>query len=247
MFAKILINDVKKNYGDKKLITFEEIYSLAKNIEPELTQFAIRSRLYYLRKQNLLAPVFNNIYTLNVKTNFSPLIGNRVTKINRLLLKNYKNSQICFAETRWLNEFSIHQAFKSCIVCMVEDYMKESVFYYLTDKGLTVIFEPNEKDLNFYINGNESIVISNLTSRSPTFKHNGVIISKLEKLLVDVYTDKYVYFGYQGNEIDRIFENAENKYNINFSEMLNYSRRRGKYYKLKEYLKIRFPQYNKYL
>lgn len=247
MFAKILINNFKNIFGDRKLITFEEIYSLAKNIDPDLTQSAIRSRLYYLRKQNLIAPIFNNIYTLNVKNNFSPLISNGVTKINRLLLKNYKNVQICFAETRWLNEFSIHQAFKSYIVCMVENFMKESIFYYLTDKGLTVIFEPNEKDVNFYINEKESIVISNLTSRSPTLKHNGVIISKLEKLLVDVYFDKNVYFGYQGSEIDRIFENAENKYNINFSEMLNYSRRRGKYYKLKEYLKNRFPQYNKYL
>ena len=247
MFAKLLINNAKNIFGDRKLITFEEIYSLAKNIDPELTQSAIRSRLYYLRKQNLIAPIFNNIYTLNVKSNFFPIIGNSVTKINRLLLKDYKNAQICFAETRWLNEFSIHQAFKSFVVCMVEDYMKESVFYYLTDKGLTVIFEPNEKDVNFYINENESIIISNLTSRSPTFKHNGVIISKLEKLLVDIYIDKNVYFGYQGNEIDRIFEKAENKYNINFSEMLNYSRRRGKHYKLKEYLKNIFPHYNKYL
>ena len=207
----------------------------------------MRSRLSYLRKQNLLAPVFNNIYTFDVKYNFSPPVENNITKINNLLLKNFPYAQICFSETRWLNEFSVHQVFKSDIICMVEEFVTESIFYFLTEKGYRVIYHPNEKDVTYYLGSGGSVIITNLVSRSPVSKYKKVTIPTLEKLLVDAFTDTNIYFAFQDYELIRIFENAESKCNINFSLMLNYSRRRGNYNKLKSYLKTIFPQYESYL
>ncbi len=246
MFSSILLNIVKTEFKGKKLISFEEIYSSAKKNEPKLTEKAVRWRLYYLRDKNLLASVFNNIYTVYVNNNFAPQIGNNVTKINSLLSKDYKATQFCFAESRWLNEFSVHQVFKSNTVCMVEEFMMESIFQFLTDKGFRVIYNPDEKDANLYLSNSESIIVTNLISRSPVFRYKNVRISKLEKLLVDAFFDSNIYSAFQGSELEQIFQNAESKCNINFSSMLNYSRRSGKYEKLREYLKKLFPQYDKY-
>lgn len=247
MFASILLNNIETVFNGKKLLTFEEIYSFARKYEPYVTKANIRSRLTYLKKQSLIASVFSNTYTVDVKNKFNPVIGSKLMKINRALYREFKDTEICFAETRWLNEYSIHQAFSSNIVCMVEEYIAESVFRFLVNKGFKVVLHPDEKDINLYINDNESVLITSLVTRSPTINSKNIRISKIEKLLVDSICDKNIYFAYQGNEIDIIFENAEKKHNINFSEMLNYSRRRGKYEILKSYLIKQFPQYKSHL
>ena len=78
----------------------------------------------------------------------------------------------------------------------------------------------------------DPVVLKSLISRSPTQekrdKNLTINLPQLEKLLVDVYCDRQIYFFYSGVELRNIFNNAFDKYTINLSRLRSYAKRRGK-------------------
>ena len=47
-------------------------------------------------------------------------------------------------------------------------------------------------------------------------------------MLIDTFCDKDIFYFYQGAELVNIFEQAIERYHINFSTLLNYAAQRGK-------------------
>ena len=55
-----------------------------------------------------------------------------------------------------------------------------------------------------------------------------ITLPTLEKLLVDIYDEDKMFHFVQGAEIERIFQNALNRYSINYTTFFGYAKRRGK-------------------
>ena len=63
---------------------------------------------------------------------------------------------------------------------------------------------------------------------------NKKVIS-IEKIMVDLYIDK-LYLFYQGKELQTIYENILEKYDINMKRLLNYAKLRTDIEEYKKYL-----------
>lgn len=62
---------------------------------------------------------------------------------------------------------------------------------------------------------------------APLQRINEISTASLEKILVDLFSDKE-FISFQGNEIYKIFQNAFETYTINESTMLRYTDRKKK-------------------
>lgn len=105
----------------------------------------------------------------------------------------------------------------------------ESVFLFLKEQNLNVFINPTDEILEHYvISSANPIIIKNLLSESPLQMINKYTTITIEKLLVDIYSDKYLFNFYQGKEFQNIIKNAYDKYTVNNTKLLRYASRRGK-------------------
>jgi hypothetical protein len=120
----------------------------------------------------------------------------------------------------------------------VEKDALEPVYSFLKDENFRNIFiEPEDKEIDRYIyEAENAIVLQSLVSKSPTQKVEKASTITLEKLIVDLYCDKKLFAVFQGSELVHIIDNAYNRYAIDFTKLLNYSKRRGKETELMELL-----------
>ena len=109
----------------------------------------------------------------------------------------------------------------------VEKDASEFVFDYLKADGVKAFYKPDQDMVYRYINLDErNVFVKNLVSEAPLQKIEGILVSTLEKILVDIYCDQD--FSYlQGSEYERIAENAMTIFNINKTKLLRYAKRRG--------------------
>jgi hypothetical protein len=129
------------------------------------------------------------------------------------------------------------QAFRKLIIIEPEEIIAESVFYFLKEKGFKeVYFKPGTKEIELYA-GNSPItyIIKSLVSKSPVLKKNSHTPG-IEKILVDLYCDKELFYSYQDDELSNIWTNIFKKYIVNRSTLFSYSRRRGKQKDIEEFM-----------
>ena len=246
-----------KDFYEKQLIgrfekgkTFSrgDLYNFYLEYEPDLKDGTFGWRIYDLKKKDVIKSVGKGIYTLCDKPAYQPELKESSKKIARLLDKNFSDLNYCVWESSWLNEFSIHQVTSFFTILEVEKDLVNSVFFNLKDNNLKDLFlQPGGREMEIYIQGKENpVVLKCLISRSPLQKINDkklvVNIPVLEKILTDIYCDRDIFYFYQGKELEVIFENAINRYPIDFSRLLAYAARRGKEIEIKEFLIQKFSR-----
>ena len=67
-------------------------------------------------------------------------------------------------------------------------------------------------------------------------KNDQFNVPTLEKMLTDVFCDRDIFYFYSGAEMERIFENAFDRYTVDFSRLFAYANRRGKEKEIKNYI-----------
>ena len=81
----------------------------------------------------------------------------------------------------------------------------------------------NNRDI--YDNTENLIIVKPLHIKSPIFNKNGTSVITLEKVMLDLYIDK-LYLAYQGKELETIYENIFNEYDIELLKLMNYAKSR---------------------
>jgi hypothetical protein len=148
----------------------------------------------------------------------------------------------CIWNTEWLNEFTQHQSGKKLTIIEIEKDFVESLYYDLKDEfKFDFYINPDEKVIDFYISESQNpVVIKKLITKSPISKRTEKKINfytpQLEKILVDIYTEKKLFYFYQGSELVNIYENALKKYTINFSTLFSYAKRRGREQDIRQFM-----------
>ncbi len=181
-------------------------------------------------------------YTISYKPKYKPEFSDQLLKLTRKLIDKFEDVKFCIWDTKWLNEFSQHQASKNIIIIEVERDFLDSFFYELKDiyKG-DVFIAPDEKTINFYVaESMQPIVIKRLVTRSPISKRTEKRIKFytpfLEKILVDVFAEDKLFYYSQGSELVHIYENAFKSYDINYTKLFSYAKRREKDNDIKTFL-----------
>lgn len=230
MTKDFIIEQLKQTFGGQESFPREALYDFYKRFEPDLKETTFRWRIYNLKEKKLIRPISRSEFTLAYKPFFKPHLEDTERKVASLLDKGFKSLKYAVWSTQIINEFMLHQPARSLTVVEVERDAMESVFFYLKDKGIKNVFlQPEEKELDRYVSEqNNAIILQSLVSKAPLQKIKKISTITLEKLLVDLYSDRKLFNAQQGSELAFIFNNAYNRYSIDFTKLFSYAERRRK-------------------
>jgi len=239
---KILENRLIEEFKDKESFTREELFQFYRYFEPKLKEGTFGWRIYDLKKRNIIKPIKRGLYVISYKPKYKPDISPNLLKIMKQLSEKFDEVKHCVWETVWLNEFAQHQTSKSTLFIEVEKGFEESLFYALKENLHREVFlYPDEKTIDFYIaESNQPVIIKKLLTRAPlmerTEKKVKFYTPTLEKILVDLFAEKRLFYYLQGGELMHIYENALSNYTINFTKLFSYAKRRERDYDIKQFM-----------
>jgi hypothetical protein len=238
--------EVKIQFSNRTSISRGELLDFYRKYEPDLNNRTFGWRIWDLKKKNIIYSVAKGIYRINYnKKNYAPVIDDRLKQIYATIHKTFNNLEIVLWDSKWINDFSLHQTFKNFYILETQSDHTESVFFKLKDLGIGNPFlKPDESNIyQHMLDVKEPIVVKQLIKRAPTRKTNKIVIPSIEKILVDLYSDEKIFYMYQGNELKEIYHNVLNDYFIDFSKLINYASRRGKDQNIKGYLFSNFSSH----
>jgi hypothetical protein len=172
---------------------------------------------------------------LETKPIYTPGITSSIKRLYNKVKRNFPYLEMNIWDSRWLNEFMIHQPARFYILVEVKKDAMEPVFYFLRDTNSEVYLDPTSSILYQYVRDTEAIIVTNLVTEAPTQKIENVTTATLEKIMVDVYCNQKIFYAFQGHEMKVIFNEAFNKYRVNKSKLIRYAARRGKKIELQKF------------
>ncbi len=233
-----IIEQLKQRFMGQPHISREELLHFYRSFEPDLKEATFGWRIYALKEKNLLKPVRKGVYTLSVKPQFHPAIDTKLKELSNKIGKQFPFAKYCVWNTRWLNEWMIHQPGRFLTIVEVETSATESAFYFLKDNNFKNVFlNPDEEVLERYIyEESETIIVKTLVSKSPLKKEKKIPVPAAEKILVDLFIDKKIFAPFQGSELVHIFNNVYKQYALNMTKLLAYAKRRTKEHELLDFI-----------
>jgi hypothetical protein len=221
---------LKQTFKGKESLSRRELFDFFLQFQPDLKENTFRWRIYNLKVKKILSPLSREHFTLTSKPVFEPLIGGNERKIFTLIQKGFQKLKLAVWSTSTLNEFMLHQPVRFLTIVETEKDAVESVFYFLKGSNIKNVFlDPKEKEISRYAYDlKNAIVILPLISKTPIQKIKNITTITIEKLLVDIFSDKHLFYTYQGAELAHIYNNAYSRYTIDFTKLTSYAARRGK-------------------
>jgi len=160
---------------------------------------------------------------------YSELTLNLIKKIE----ENYPYVEFTVFETTLMNDFLNHMISQNTIFLQIKKDSSIFVFRYLQEAGYqNIMYKPTKKDFELYWT-KDSIIITDLITEAPlnTSAQHFIV---LEKMLVDIYTDKLISTTFSKSELPNIFETAKTSYQLDKGKMLRYARRRNRIEEIKK-------------
>ena len=221
------LNNLYANYKGNPIISFEDLFSFVQKEFPGRAEKTINWKINQLKSKGLLSHISRGIYSLQKKNEYFPEISPYLKRIYNKVKKDLPFIKFCVWDSRWFNEFMIHQIFRYYIVVEAEKGSTDSVFNVLTDFSKNVFLNPDKETFSRYvINYNEVIIVKPLISEAPLLDIEEVKVPAIEKLLIDCLIDVDL-FAAQQVELDNIYQSVYQKYLVNPNKIRRYARRRN--------------------
>lgn len=234
MNKAIGINSIKDHFANNETFNTNDIFQFYKIGEPEIPRTTVNWRIYHLVHSGQLQRVGRGIYKIGESTTFEPMLSNKTKQIAKHVKKNFPYINFCVWELSVINQFSQHLINYNVHFVDVERDAVDSVYYDLKENNSNVMHVKNLfDDLSDWP---DYIIVRPLVSHAPLQSINKIPVATLEKILVDLFSDKE-FISFQGSEIYTIFQNALDAYTINESAMLRYADRKNKKANIQRLLK----------
>ena len=154
---------------------------------------------------------------------YSELAG---TVMEQIIVK-YPYIAFTVFETVLMNEFLNHLVAQNTIFVQVEKDIAPFVFRFLQEDGYgNVMLKPTKREFDLYWTKN-TIIVTDLVSEAPRLAADPHKIT-MEKMLVDIYSDKLIRDTFSMAEYPSILEQAFERYRVDRVRMLRYARRRNR-------------------
>ncbi len=221
------LNRLHSNFDGSEVFSIKELFDFIKKDFPDLADKTIHWKINQLKSKGILSHLSRGSYSLSKKTTFVPDLSPNLKRIFNKVKKELPFINLCIWDSRWLNEFMIHQIFKYHIVVETEKDAADSVFNVITDSNKNVFLKPDAEVFRRYIiNHQEVIIVKPLISESPLLEFDNIKVPCIEKLLIDSIIDTDL-FAAQQDELDNIYQSVFDKYFINMNKIRRYARRRN--------------------
>ena len=226
------LNDtLKKYFSLQETFNTTEISRFYSDKNPNIPQTTVNWRIHNLVQSGFIQRVGRGVYRLGKSNPFQIDLSPQIKKIARKIKNEFPYTDFCVWELAVINFFSHNLINFNVFFIDVERDAVDAVYYKLKEAQKNVVNIRKTYDDISELAGN--ICIRPLVSHAPLQMQEKIQVATLEKILVDLATDKE-FFPFQGNEIFSIYENALEKYTINESSMLRYAARKEKRENIKE-------------
>ena len=241
MAKDIIIEQLRKRFGKRESFSRQELYAFYSEFKPDLKETTFRWIIYNLKEKEFITPISKKLFTLSFKPLFKPDIDKSTKKIYTSVEKQFPTLKFCVWTTQIVTEFILHIPLKNITILQAEKEALEPVYDFLkAQKSGDIFIRPEEKEMERYIyESDKAIILLPLISKSPVQKTNNVTTVTLEKLIVDLYSDKKLFAAFQGSELAHIINTAYNRYAIDCTKLFHYAKRRRKDVKLREFFKTK--------
>lgn len=235
---KLKFTEIKITFSDFKIITTTDLFNFYKSFEPAVKKATVNWRIYELVQSGKIQRIGRGKYVVGEGQKYIPEMSTKEIKISKLIKKEFPFIGYCIWTTSILNEFSQHLSAFQFIVVEVEKEALESVYFTLKDNFNSTFKKPAKEMVEEFISSQpNSVVVISFVSEAPVQNIKNIPTSSLEKLLVDLYCDKNLFYFLQGNELANIYNNAFKKYTVNQSKLLRYADRRRRKKQIEEFIK----------
>lgn len=90
-----------------------------------------------------------------------------------------------------------------------------------------ILLNPSKEDCERYLNMDNAVIVRPLIAEAPITAYQGINIPTIEKILVDIVSDKEFDYA-KGAEMYHIFKNVFEAVDVNQKKMLRYASRQNK-------------------
>jgi uncharacterized protein DUF6577 len=237
MNKKIKIENISNYFHHKNFFSTNEVYEYFKKIKPEIKRSTVRWFIYKLIQQGLLQRVGHGIYSLGEERKFITSLNNKQKEIAFRIKEQFPFITYCIWDTSVLTEFYRHLNINNFFIVEVEKDAVSALFYFLKESNKSTFKEPSKEIVeDFILNTETAVVVKPLISEAPLNIVDKIQVPSLEKILVDLYADKDLFYFLHGNELLNIFKSAFDKYTINSNRLFRYAKRRNKKDQIKNIL-----------
>lgn len=203
------------------------------------------ARIHKYYKKVLIHKLGKGIYGFGPKMSFKPNILPQQKNVYNDIKSRYPDINIIIWSTTWMAEFMYNVSFNYLILIEVEKGFEEPVFNHLRERNYPdIYFKPSKQEIDKYVGHNyETIIVKSQLTKSPYAIFENIKIARPEKFLVDLLCDEKLFSAYQF-DLKAILRGFEETYNLDFTKLITYSRRRGKREIVKKFLLDLFPIYS---
>ena len=239
---KIIENKLIEEFKNRDTFSREELFDFFKYFEPDLKVGTFGWRIHDLKNKNIIKSIKSGYYTISYKPKYKPEISGEIIKLAKVISERFEDVKHCIWDTDWINEFAQHQSGKRIIIIEIEKDFVESLYYELKDNfRFDFYLNPDEKEIDFYVSESQyPVIIKKLITRSPISKRREkktkFYTPLLEKILVDLFTEKKLFYFYQGAELMHLYENAIKNYTLNYTKLFSYAKRRDQEQDIKQFM-----------
>jgi predicted transcriptional regulator of viral defense system len=218
-------------YGN--IFGIDDLRSLFYNNQ-DVSKPQINWTAHSLAKRGIIQRVARGKYRLGTTQCFVPDLSPKAKKPARLIKKEFPYLDFCIWELNKVNFFAHNLINFNVIFADVERVAVETVYRKFKDENIPVYnIKKTYEDL---IDMSGAVCIRPLITGAPLQSVENIPTASLEKILVDLYTDKE-FISFQGTESETIYNSAFTAYTINTSKLLRYASRKGKRDKVNDLLK----------
>lgn len=235
----VMVNNMNNNVLEKlakeKIYTRKEIFFILAEDKDEYTYNSFNWELKGMLDNGILSRIGRNTYKVGTisKKSYQPRYTYVTERIIEFMENSYADIEYSVFETVMLNEFLNHQIARNTYFLYVEKELSEFVFRDLKKEIQNVVlYNPTKEDLQRYWE-KDVVIVLNRISEAPIGKGNRYD-TPLEKMFVDIISDKALLSLYSKGEYPEMLSNAIEKYVIDFSRLFRYARRRGKQQEIKK-------------
>lgn len=227
------------NNKNKEIFDKNEIYEFYFKIYENTNIRSFENAITYLKSNNIISEIEKDKYILVTKNIYKYKETDEEKKIYDIIKKEYSQINFIVWNTKVINEFTLHYVINNYIVIEVEKIAIDLIVNLLKAKYVkkyTIITQNilnNNRDL--FLNTENFIIVKPLNSRSPLDTKNNDKYISIEKMMVDLYVDK-LYIQYQGKELQTIYQNIFEKYDINMKKVIKYAEYRTDLESYKKYI-----------
>lgn len=217
--------------SNNKIIYFRDLCEKIKKEKNYKTTRACINEINKLIEDKKIYKLSSNIYRYGFKESFKINKNEIELDIIKEISSNY-NINFIIWDISVLNNWLNHLLNISIYILEVEKEYIDFVFDLLKEK-YSILKNPKIEDIYNYAKEN-TILLKPLVSKAPI--NNIDKTPKIEKIIVDIFSDKMINSFYDGNERLCIYENIFNNYSVNYKTLFAYAKRRSVSEELKDYL-----------